>query len=338
MDESHIIELTNDEIEIMKELAMNIYENPSLAPDLYCSQVKSTSQHVPQRLRALLQNFADKGSNTGFLLIRRILVGEIPSTPENNNCKIGEQTILAKIQSILVSVISSMIAYEAEGYGRLFQDVIPVKSMEKNQTSISSSVELEIHTEQAFSKLRPDILSLACLRGNAEAYTYILPVRSIVNNVTETELEMLKTPLWNTGVDLSFKLNGHEFIEGDIRGPMSIIRGNKDPRLENEDPRLIIDDPLLVFDQDLMTGITDESNEMIKKIVDIYYKHRLSHNLTPGEIIFIDNNRAVHGRSPFTPKYDGLDRFLVRCFGVYNYEYSAYARENGARVISAIYS
>jgi L-asparagine oxygenase len=224
-----------------------------------------------------------------------------------------------------------MIAYEAEGYGRLFQDVIPVKSMEKNQTSISSSVELEIHTEQAFSKLRPDILSLACLRGNEKAYTYILPVQSIINNVSETELEMLKTPLWNTGVDLSFKLNDHEFIEGDIRGPMSIIRGDKDPRLENEDP-------LLVFDQDLMSGITEESNEMILKIVDIYYKHRLSHNFTPGEIIFIDNNRAVHGRSPFVPNYDGLDRFLVRCFGVYNYEYSAYAREYGGRVVSAIYS
>ena len=338
MEESHIIELTDDEIEIMKKLAMIINTSPSLTPELYCSQVNIASIHVPERINTLLQNFAHKGTNTGFLLIRRIPIDELPSTPENNNCKIGEQTVLAKIQSILVSVISNMIAYEAEGYGRLYQDVIPVKSMEKNQTSISSSVELEIHTEQAFSKLRPDILSLACLRGNEKAYTYILPVRSIINNVTETELEMLKTPLWNTGVDLSFKLNGHEFIEGDIRGPMSIIRGYKDPRLENEDPRLTFDDPLLVFDQDLMSGITDESNEMIKKIVDIYYKHRLSHNLTPGEIIFIDNNRAVHGRSPFTPKYDGLDRFLVRCFGVYNYEYSAYARENGGRMVSAIYS
>jgi L-asparagine oxygenase len=331
MEHSHIIELTNDEILLMKDLAMNISENPSIAPDLYCLQVKSASQHVPERIYTLLQNFAHKGSNTGFLLIRTIPLGEIPNTPENNNCKIGEQTILAKIQSIILNVICNMIAYEAEGYGRLFQDVIPVKSMEKNQTSISSSVELEIHTEQAFSKLRPDILSLACLRGNEKAYTYILPVNSIINNVSEIELEMLKTPLWNTGVDLSFKLNGHEFIEGDIRGPMSIIRGDKDPRLENEDP-------LLVFDQDLMSGITEESNEMIQKIVDIYYKHRLSHNFTPGEIIFIDNNRAVHGRSPFVPNYDGLDRFLVRCFGVYNYQHSAYARENGGRVVSAIYS
>ena len=331
MEESHIIELTDHEIEIMKNLAMNIDTSPSLTPDLYCSQVKIASAHVPTRINTLLQNFANKGSNTGFLLIRRIPLDDIPNTPANNNCKIGEQTLLAKIQSIFLSAISTMIAYEAEGYGRLFQDVIPVKSMEQNQTSISSSVELEIHTEQAFSKLRPDILSLACLRGNEKANTYILPVQSIINNITEDELEMLKKPLWNTGVDLSFKLNGHNFIEGDVRGPMSIIRAEKDPRL-------IIEDPLLVFDKDLMTGITNESNEMIKKIVDIYYKHCLSHNLTPGEIIFIDNNRAVHGRSPFTPKYDGNDRFLVRCFGVFNYEYSAYSRENGGRVVSAIYS
>jgi L-asparagine oxygenase len=338
MENSHIIELTNDEIDIMNKLAINICTSPSLNPDLYCSQVEIAAKSVPIRIRMLLENFAQKGSNTGFLLIRRIPLHDIPNTPENNDSKIGEQTILSKIQSIFISVISTMIAYEAEGYGRLFQDVIPVKSMEKNQTSISSSVELEIHTEQAFSKLRPDILSLACLRGNPDAYTYILPVQSIVNNVNENELEMLKKSLWNTGVDLSFKLNGHEFIEGDVRGPMSIIRGEKDKRLVNEDPRLIIEDPLLVFDQDLMSGINDESNEMIKKIVDIYYKHRLSHNLTAGEIVFIDNNRAVHGRSPFTPKYDGYDRFLIRCFGVFDYSFSSYARENGGRVVSAIYS
>jgi L-asparagine oxygenase len=338
MEKSHIIELTDDEIQIITNLASKITTNPTTDADSFCYQINMAAKQLPSRINVLLQNFAQKGSNTGFLLIRRIPLHDIPNTPQNNNSKIGEQTILAKIQSILISAMSTMIAYEAEGYGRLFQDVVPVKSMEKNQTSISSSVELEIHTEQAFSKLRPDLLSLACLRGNHDAYTYILPVQTIIKNIDENDLEMLKKPLWNTGVDLSFKLNYHEFIEGDVRGPMSIIRGEKDKRLVNEDPRLIIEDPLLVFDQDLMSGINDKSNEMIKKIVDIYYKHRLSHNLTAGEIVFIDNNRAVHGRSPFTPKYDGYDRFLIRCFGVFDYSFSSYARENGGRVVSAIYS
>jgi hypothetical protein len=97
-------------------------------------------------------------------------------------------------------------------------------------------------------------------------------------------------------------------------------------------------DPILIFDQDLMKGITEESNNMIKKIVDIYYKYRLKHNMQTGDIIFIDNRRAVHGRSPFSPKYDGYDRFLIRAFASYNYEYSNFARPNNGRTISAIYS
>lgn len=250
-----------------------------------------------------------------------------PKTPDNNNNKIGESTLLAYVQSILVNVIGELISYEAEGHGRLFQDVVPVKKMENEQTSVGSNTELEIHTEQAFSKLRPDILSLACIRGDPLAQTYILPVMKILENMDEDERKLLRLPLWKTGVDLSFKLNQNEFIEGDVRGPFPIIR---------EDDV----DPKLLFDQDLMFGVNEDADNLIKKIVDIYYKNRNQHNLQSGEIILIDNMRAVHGRSPFYPKYDGEDRFLIRCFAVYDYEYSSYARKDctNSRMVSAIYS
>jgi hypothetical protein len=94
----------------------------------------------------------------------------------------------------------------------------------------------------------------------------------------------------------------------------------------------------LLFDQDLMKGTTSESCGLIKKIIDIYKSCRESHCLQPGDIIFIDNNRAVHGRSSFSPKYDGKDRFLIRCFAAFDLVKSAYARPNDGRTISAIYS
>lgn len=224
-----------------------------------------------------------------------------------------------------MSIISELISYEAEGYGSLFQDIVPIKNMATFQTSSGSNTELEIHTEQAFSKLRPDIISLACLRGDKDAFTYILPVNKILQNLTNDEINLLYKPLWKTGVDLSFKLNGDEFIEGDIRGPLAILNQSRD-------------DPKLIFDQDLMQGIIEETHEMIKKIVDIYYNHRIGYNLKPGEIILLDNNRAVHGRSPFYPKYDGYDRFLIRCFGTFDYDKSLHARIEGSRTVRAIYS
>jgi L-asparagine oxygenase len=251
----------------------------------------------------------------------------LPLTPDGNNYRIGEKTILSKIQSLFLNVVGEMISYEAEGYGRLFQDVVPVKSMEKEQTSVGSNTELEIHTEQAFSKLRPDILSLACLRGDEQALTYILPVQKILSYLSDGEKWNLYNPLWKIGVDLSFKLNNNDFIEGEIRGPISILSG-----LHN--------DPMLVFDQDLMTGINEEATQIKDKIIQIYYENRYHHNLKPGEIILIDNLRAVHGRSPFSPRYDGYDRFLVRCFAVFDLEKSNYARndERNKRMINAIYS
>jgi L-asparagine oxygenase len=327
---SHIIELTNEENNIFIDLALKINATPE-NPELFCIQSKESSKYIPERLKNLLIKFAKEGTEKGFLLIKNVLFQnkeyQIPKTPFDNNSKIGETTLLARIQSIFISFIGEMIAYEAEGYGRLFQDVVPVKIMEKEQTSVGSNTELEIHTEQAFSKLRPDILSLACIRGDPLAQTYILPVKYILEAMDEDEREKLQMPLWKTGVDLSFKLNNNEFIEGDIRGPFSIINGD-------------LSDPKLIFDQDLMFGTNEESTQLIQKIIEIYYKKRLQHNLQTGEIILIDNMRAVHGRSPFYPKYDGNDRFLIRCFGVYNYEYSSYARkdETNSRVVSAIYS
>ena len=339
MQAAHIIEITNEENNILVDLAFKVTASPSQNPELFCIQSKECSGQVPERIKNILSDFAKNGTASGFLLFKNISFDTIahelpfpismplPKTPDNNDTKTCESTMFARVQSILLCVIAEMISYEAEGYGRLFQDIVPVKKMENEQTSIGSNTELEIHTEQVFSKVRPDILSLACVRGDLMAQTYILPIHYILESMNEEERELLRLPLWKTGIDLSFKLSGNDFIEGDIRGPFSIISGS------HEDPKLL-------FDQDLMFGIIEEANNLMKKIINIYYERRNQHNLQTGEIILIDNMRAVHGRSQFYPKYNGDDRFLIRCFAVYDYNYTSYARKNeeNSRMVCAIYS
>ena len=330
------MDLTNEEIEVLLDLAKNITATPSINQELFCQQAKEQSNNIPPRIKDILTNFKTSGSETGYLLIKTIPIPDtIPDTPEGNKSIIGETTTLAKIQAILVNSISDQIAYEAEGTGNLFQDIIPLKTMEKEQTSLGSNTELEIHTEQAFSKLRPDILSLACLRGDLNAYTHIFPIQSILKNITKQEYELLQKPLWYTEVDLSFKLSTNtEFIDGNLRGPIPIISNQPNQTL--------------VFDQDLMSSPYPDAKVMIKKIINLYYQHKLRHNLKPGEIILIDNNRALHGRSAFFPRYDGKDRFLIRCFSTFDLKKSEYARpqsqsqsqsqNTNTRTILAIYS
>jgi hypothetical protein len=323
---NNIITLNADEMILLKKLSNLIKETPVNNETLFCSESKETSKKMPDRLKTIIEHFVKYGSEEGFLLIKTDFDSdEIPNTPPDNNSRVGETTVLSKIQSMIVNYKSDMICYEAEGCGRLFQDVVPVKKMETEQTSASSKVVLELHTEQAFSNLKPDVLCLACLRGDLNAQTYVLPIKKILEKLSNEEIEMLYEPLWMIGVDLSFKLNEIEFVEGELRGPIPILNGTKE-------------DPILVFDQDLMTGITDKANLMIKRLIDIYHTSKIGHNLKSGEIILIDNMRATHGRSSFTPRYDGNDRFLIRCFGTFDFKKSEYARLNNSRIIMAKYS
>jgi L-asparagine oxygenase len=291
-----VIDILDEERVALYHLATELsLTSPSLDPDLFCEKAKAMSYHVPSRLIKGVSELV-----SGYILFRNVVMPPcfIGTTPASNKEHVGEKTMLSCIQAILMHCLGDMVAYEAEGEGYLFQDIVPSKAMVEQQTSLGSTKELEIHTEQAFSEMRPDFLGLACLRGDPNALTYVLPVSAIPADMHP----LLRQPLWTIGVDLSFRLEG---VPGDMRGPVSIIKDGVDSPV-----------PFFRFDQDLMVGLTDEAEEACRKIVDIYYEKRSSVCLQPGDILFVDNRRAVHGRSPFMPRFDGDDRFLVRTFGI----------------------
>ena len=254
---------------------------------------------VPGRVREALVEFGERGSPSGTILISGFPVERVPPTPPSNSDFLGAASELARVQAAFNQVAGDMVAYEAEGGGKMFQDMVPCRSLTDSQTSLGSSVVLEIHTEQAFSDLRPDVLSLACLRGDPAAQTYTMHVRELLDRTTEEERATLRRPLWTVGVDASFVSSG--LVDASVRGPVPILSGPED-------------DPVLVFDQDLMRGVTPEAEALRSKIVEIYEARKVALTLSPGDVLLVDNRRAVHGRSAFRARFDGSDRFVVRSF------------------------
>ena len=55
-------------------------------------------------------------------------------------------------------------------------------------------------------------------------------------------------------------------------------------------------------------------------------------SLGPGDLLVVDNRKAVHGRTGFTPRYDGQDRWLRRCFTVTDIRTSSEQRFPDSRV------
>jgi L-asparagine oxygenase len=331
-----VVTLDPTECARLLALAQELTVSPTESPELYCRQARRAARRAPDRLVELLTDFATRGTDSGTMLFDRLpadaLWGtagaqahEPPPTPPDNRRHLGETTQLARVQAIVNHICGDMLAYEAEGYGRLYQDMVPNQALAQSQTSLGSRVELELHTEQAFSLLRPDVLSLACLRGHPDAHTYVLPAHALVAHLSPFERTLLRQPLWMTGVDGSFRQDGHAFIEGDERGPLAIVGGAED-------------DPTIVFDQDLMRGLTDEAHALIGRVVEIYRAERRSVILEPGQLLLVDNVRSVHGRSPFTPSFDGRDRFIIRSFAVRDLVRTRYARPGNARAVAAEYS
>lgn len=293
----NILELQENEKEELTILVNNFQHISPTKDEEYIKQVTYYSSLLPKRIKEELCYFKNHGHEQGAFLIRNLPNDTLVKTPNDNKQHIGQTTVLSHVQALFNEYIGHMVSYEAEGDGYLFQDMVPNKELSDSQTSLGSKVELELHTEQAFSDYKPDYLSLACLKGDNNAYTYFLHVNQILEYMNEEEINYLERKNWKIGVDMSFALNGCDFV---TRGPLSILTKNKHYDL--------------VFDQDLMIGETEFANHLIGKIVSIYYDCRHKHILQPGEILLLDNHKVVHGRSKFQPKFNGDDRFIVRSF------------------------
>lgn len=318
-----VIILSEEEKTEFIELTKPLYNiSPSEEMNLYLSLAKYASEKIPTRIKKLLDEFLKNTTKSDVLLFKNIPYDKNIVTPENNQYHTGENTILSKIQAIINEYIGEMVGYESEGYGRLFQDMVPNKKLSVTQTSLGSKVELELHTEQAFSELRPDFLSLACLKGDTSAKTYYFHIDQIVKQMTNEEMNYLKQKKWMIGIDQSFVMNG---CSSELRGPLSIIT-------ENENNHQ------LVFDQDLMFGITEEATQLLMKIIDLYYLYRKEVTLNPGEILILNNKKLVHGRSSFSPKFDGNDRFIIRSFIMNDIKCINNKTIDKQRIISAKYS
>ncbi|MEP7113992.1 MAG: TauD/TfdA family dioxygenase, partial [Ilumatobacteraceae bacterium] len=72
----------------------------------------------------------------------------------------------------------------------------------------------------------------------------------------------------------------------------------------------------MVFDADLMIGMDEQADDAIRMLGEATAACHTSIALEAGDLLIVDNAVAVHGRTPFTARFDGTDRWLQRTFVV----------------------
>lgn len=263
--------------------------------------VAHAGRALPAEVHDALVDFADEGHPSGALLVRGLPVGRLPATPSSPRAHADKDRTSELVLLAAARRLGQPVGYAPEHGGELVQNLVPTPTAAGAQTSTSSAVMLEFHTEAAFHPHKPRFLLLLGLRADpfGEARTLLCSAEAVLDRLTLGARAVLAQPRFRTSADESYT-GGRT---GRLGRPVAVLTG---------DPER----PSLTFDADLMTGIDADATAALAELRALVHAHHIGVALGAGDLLVVDNHAAVHGRSPFRARYDGTDRWLQRSFVV----------------------
>jgi alpha-ketoglutarate-dependent taurine dioxygenase len=246
-----------------------------------------------------LADFRDRRPRGGIALVRGVPVGDVPETPLTPTAAVGRNPVSERSLLTAAAVLGEAVGYLPEQGGALVQNLLPTPDSADRQTSTSSAVGLAFHTETAFHPHLPRYLVLLCLRGDPAAATTWCTVDDALVVLSDETVATLREPRFRCGVDESFT----DGRPAGLMPPAPVVWG---------DPEA----PCWTFDADLMVGTDLEAQGALEALALAVRDHQRSVVLEAGDLLVLDNQLVVHGRSPFPARFDGTDRWLQRAFVV----------------------
>lgn len=257
---------------------------------------------MPAGLRRTLIDFSGGASPQGVVLVRGLPVGDVPATPrEHGGQRLGPHGTTGLL-TLVADLLGTLIGYEDEKSGALIHEVHPVPG-EEQRIENSGAVAFDFHTENVHHPLRPDFLGLLCLRQDHEgvAATRVASIRHAYPLLAPRQRELLRMPVFSSAYPTSFSRN--------IAGPRPA--SGPHPVLFGEEPDLF-----MRFNSHTTTAVDPEARAALKALSEALEEVCQEFVLAPGDLVVVDNHIAAHGRSAFTPRFDGKDRWLRRCYSL----------------------
>ncbi len=246
----------------------------------------------------------------------------LPPTPQikDNNILISQGLKKGYISEYTLLAISNLIGQKPminKGMqGDLpFQQIIPIPEM-KDKIVNSTPDDLPMHTETTYNENPPQYIMLLGLKsGISKAKTDLIFVDDLILSLSEEERKILQKP-------------NYKFISGDgldkgnrsFEGPVLSYSQNGDFNL-----RLVASRKRVSVKHGLSKAETILCEKALDKIISItndkqHNEGKISTEVMPGQLLCVDNNRALHGRTvDKTQSSDQLDpeaRWITRTYTV----------------------
>ncbi|MFF2661897.1 TauD/TfdA family dioxygenase [Kitasatospora sp. NPDC058032] len=234
----------------------------------------------------------------GLFVVRGLTIDdtELGATPGHWST-VGDAGALWDVVLLVVSTLmGTPIAWDGQQDGRFVHNIVPSPGHETVQTGASSSVLLTPHTEDAFHPGRAHLLLLCCMRNHDAVATTAAGIR--LATLSDEDLARLTRPVAPILPDDAYE-EARQF--GGKPDPVPTLFAAADGLTLRYDPAYT---PLEEADETWRAAYGRLAAELARVSVAI--------SLRPGDVLVVDNDMAVHGRVPFTARYDGTDRWLKR--------------------------
>lgn len=288
--------LTAAELVQLQEVGTDLASNGLSSEGEFASKWHEWILNLPGRIHHALIDFRRNETALG-LVLRSLPIPFVQNRPTPLSYSAPDEAPLdpdVAVFGLLATVLGEPIGFTTQQHGHLFNDIIPMaQNADVPNISSGSMHEFQLHTEDAFHQFVPDYFCLLCIRNPDRVPVNLSGVN--VNELDDQYVERLRRD--------RFLVAPNPLQEVEVREPepKSILWGS------NSDPYMRVNTALL-------DGATrdPEDRDALLALTEHLHRNMFQVTLQPGDALFLDNFRAVHGRSPYSPRFDGTDRWMKR--------------------------
>ena len=317
------ITMTDDEVARTRALLGELADRyASAEAEEFLNEADVIAHELPRRIRKELRSFRLFEPESALLIVSgwpvdEARIGPTPAhwkehAPENDTRR--EEMLLVLFSALL----GDPIGWSTQQDGRVVHDLLPIRGHEHEQVGTGSEELITWHVEDAFHPYRGDYLGMLCLRNPDRVPTTFAPISKVP--LTPDQRAVLSSPHFVIRPDNSHLPKNRGNVNGRTPAEQMLVEKayRKIEQLCASPERIPVffGDPAAPYvrmDPYFMDPPEDPVaratfDELTRK-VDAVLEDCV---LEPGDVVFIDNYQAVHGRKPFKARYDGRDRWLKR--------------------------
>lgn len=313
------IELSTEDAARCRAVAAELVSDSSSVEDeALIRQAVTSSQELPRSLRAPLNRFRLQ-EPSGACLVSGFPVDDerIGDTPPYWGAQSRPSRTLVEEAFFLMcaSLLGEPFGWATQQGMAVMHDIVPIKGHEDMQLNSASASRIWWHVEDAFHPYRAEYVGMMCLRNPDRVATTYGSLEGA--ELPPDAVKVLMEPRFPIRPDESHRID----IEDDLDGAAAAMRRSyawiEQRHREPERIAVLFGDPAspyLRLDPFFMEPTEDdpEATAALRVLTEALDRRLTRVALAPGEVLFVDNYRAVHGRESFRARYDGRDRWLKR--------------------------